>query len=288
MTLSTSARTNWRGVTVDERTAAMLTELAATTGPAIVPTQGAFRPSTSYSAGTHTGAGAVDLSVAAMSRDEERAVEAQARRLGFAAWVRAAIAGVWGRHMHLIAVPPAGRSHNDGGLAADAWAQVLDYFAGRDGLAGHGPDTGSRADVGATFETYLSATTTELEVIDMAERIFNTSGDRRDVAQDTALDLQELVRADVPGGRVRDVVGHVNIEAAGPGRLEVYKRLGDAVQDGGPIGAQAIRGAGLTTTCTFNTRMGPGERLVAVAHAEGGPVAVTHIAVDLFHAVRPL
>lgn len=156
--LSVTKRVTWRGVVVDERTAAMLTELARITPalPTITPTQGSFRPSTSYSAGTHTGAGAIDLSVLNLTAAQQTEVINWARAVGFAAWIRPFIKNLWPRHIHMIAVPPSGSLRNDGNLGADAFDQVIDYYAGRDGLASRGKDPHTRAHVGVTWEIYAT------------------------------------------------------------------------------------------------------------------------------------
>lgn len=81
------------------------------------------------SAGTHDGGGAVDLA----PYDWERKVRAL-RQVGFAAWHRPAIPGVWGEHIHAILI-------GNQKLSPAAQGQVIDYRNRRDGLAGNGPDT---------------------------------------------------------------------------------------------------------------------------------------------------
>jgi hypothetical protein len=100
-----------------------------------VVTQGSYNAGgVSQSAGTHDGGGALDLSVDSGCGTRPNAVRAL-RTVGFAAWFRPTIPGVWDKHIHAIAV-------NDTDLAPGAADQVSDYYRGRDGLAGHGPDTG--------------------------------------------------------------------------------------------------------------------------------------------------
>jgi hypothetical protein len=80
------------------------------------------------SGGTHDGGGAVDLSPANWP-DKVHAL----RAVGFAAWHRPAIPGLWGEHVHAVLIGNAK-------LSPAARAQVDDYRHHRNGLADHGPD----------------------------------------------------------------------------------------------------------------------------------------------------
>lgn len=80
------------------------------------------------SAGVHDGGGAVDLT----PQDWQAKVHAM-REVGFAAWHRPAIPGLWGEHVH--AVLPGNKK-----LSPQARDQVTDYLRGRNGLADHAPD----------------------------------------------------------------------------------------------------------------------------------------------------
>lgn len=80
------------------------------------------------SAGTHDGGGVVDL----MPWDRENKVRAL-RAVGFAAWFRPAIPGLWPAHIHAVLL-----DHPK--LAPAAAAQQVAYLARRDGLALNGPD----------------------------------------------------------------------------------------------------------------------------------------------------
>lgn len=80
------------------------------------------------SGGTHDGGGAVDLSPA----DWPGKVHAL-RAVGFAAWHRPAIPGLWGEHVHAVLI-------GNVKLSPAAKAQVEDYRTHRNGLANHGPD----------------------------------------------------------------------------------------------------------------------------------------------------
>lgn len=137
------------GCIVDDRTGAMIQEVKsrlANVAPVRV-TQGSYSTGVGASAGTHSGGGAVDIALSGLTDDDARTIETTMREVGFAAWYRPAIPGVWPRHVHGIAI-------GCGDLAPQAAAQVTDYRNGRDGLANHGPDTGSRAHVGETWDTY--------------------------------------------------------------------------------------------------------------------------------------
>jgi hypothetical protein len=79
-----------------------------------------------------------------------------ARLQGWAMWRRPNRPGVWTSHFHGIAVQPGGKSDR-GVLSASAHAQVVDYYEGRDGLAGDGADPHASLGVKpTTFETYLA------------------------------------------------------------------------------------------------------------------------------------
>lgn len=127
--ISPYTRIIYGGRTLNARTAAMLDIVSNKLGYDLTITQGSYNAGgVSASAGTHDGGGAVDLS----SYDWERKVRLL-RQVGFAAWYRAPIPGLWGAHIHAIAI-------GDQDLSSGARSQVSDYYNGRDGLAGNGPD----------------------------------------------------------------------------------------------------------------------------------------------------
>lgn len=150
------ARVTWRGVTVDDRTAKMLTELAKISGAIYInPTQGSYNSGVSASAGTHDGCGAVDLMHPSWSVKDYDTVVALARKVGFAAWHRTPQQSNWPRHCHLIAVQPGGKGDR-GCLSSGAYSQVVDYYENRNGLASRARDDGPRTYVGQTWEKYVA------------------------------------------------------------------------------------------------------------------------------------
>jgi hypothetical protein len=135
-------RRSWRGVTANLRTIEMLeiTELRALRSltPLSIP-QGSYNAGgVSASGGTHDGGGALDVSVRGMTWTQKSQTVVRAlRETGFAAWYRAYLPGVWSEHIHCIAI-------GDKQLSPAARDQVVDYYAGRNGLANNGPDNGPR------------------------------------------------------------------------------------------------------------------------------------------------
>lgn len=126
-------RTTYDGNTVDWLTRAALTETASRLGYDLTVTQGSYNAGgVAASAGTHDGGGVVDLA----PYDHARKVR-ELRRTGFAAWYRPEIPGLWPPHIHAVLIGNAR-------LSASAKAQVAEYLAGYDGLAGDGRDTGPR------------------------------------------------------------------------------------------------------------------------------------------------
>lgn len=121
------------GRRVDWLTHAALSTAEQRLGYDLTITQGSYNAgAVSASAGTHDGGGVVDLA----PYDHVRKVR-ELRRVGFAAWYRPAIPGLWPAHIHAVLI-------GNRKLAPSARAQVSAYLAGRDGLAGNGPDTGPR------------------------------------------------------------------------------------------------------------------------------------------------
>lgn len=140
------AKVTWRGHRFDEQTRDMLRELDKLVGPyvQIRPTQGSYSSSVSASAGTHSGGGAVDLSVQKLTADQVDLVVFLARRVGFAAWHRAASEGPWVDHIHMI-----NKTCKD--LSPSAKNQVKAYKDKRSGLASNKAD--KHKNLGAPYES---------------------------------------------------------------------------------------------------------------------------------------
>lgn len=140
-------RVMWRGVPLDERSAAMMDAVVSLIPDIpVTPTQGGW---SGYgpSAGTHAGPGAVDIAAEDLTPQQRAELVAVMRRVGWAAWMRNPSQSDWPWHCHAIAVGCPN-------LPAAARDQVEDYLEGRNGLANEGPDDGPRDWVGCTFEEW--------------------------------------------------------------------------------------------------------------------------------------
>jgi hypothetical protein len=139
--------TSWHGVTLDARSAAMMDEVARLCdGILIDPTQGSWSGADA-SAGTHSGAGAIDIAAVNLPQSHRDKIVYEMRRVGWAAWLRTPAQSDWPYHIHGVACAEPGLS----GAAKD---QEQDYYAGRNGLASNAPDDGPRDFVGTTWEDY--------------------------------------------------------------------------------------------------------------------------------------
>ena len=115
---------------VDNWTAAALREAERRLGYRLTLVQGSYNAGgVRQSAGTHDGGGVVDL----LPWDWQHKVKVL-RAIGFAAWYRPTVPGLWGAHIHAVLI-------DHGRLAPAARQQVVAYRAGRDGLKGNRPDT---------------------------------------------------------------------------------------------------------------------------------------------------
>lgn len=138
---------SYQGGRFDQRTYDMLREVERLLPFQIFVSQGGYNTGgVAASAGTHDRA-AVDISASLLTTSERAQLDRTGRRVGFAGWIRTPAQGFpW--HWHGV---PVG-----GDLAPAARAQVVQYYAGENGLAGHGADDGTRDYVGVTWETYKS------------------------------------------------------------------------------------------------------------------------------------
>jgi len=148
-------RVKFGGETVDRRTSNMLREaqrIANEQDPSIGKlhlSQGCFCHGVAASAGTHSGAGAFDLSVRGYSEHQKEVIALSLRKVGFASWRRMPNQGPWPEHIHGIAI-------GSKDLPAVAQSQVRSYLNGRNGLVGNHRDTQDRPDKILTWEQYRS------------------------------------------------------------------------------------------------------------------------------------
>lgn len=138
----------------DARTLAMLTEAQRIAGFTFDYAQGSYNPNgVGASGSTHAGGGAVDVRTVPMKNKAQKMAALRAlRTVGFAAWYRKPIAGLWGEHIHAIAI---------GGpdLSSGAQWQVGEYRAGRNGLSNRNPDPQARLGIKpTTWEDYKKPT----------------------------------------------------------------------------------------------------------------------------------
>ncbi len=150
-----ATRKVWRGAIVDELLYGLLVDLAAGTPdlPYLTPTQGSFSTSVGASAQTHSGGGAVDLSIKGWAPEQVWSLLIEGRSRGLALWHRTAAQG-FPPHCHGIMV---GNPYLSGAtrpvVGTAAW-QVKEYRAGRNGLAGRGRDDGPDGYRAVTWWTY--------------------------------------------------------------------------------------------------------------------------------------
>lgn len=117
-------KVTFRGQPMDRKTAAALAIAERRLGYELTVVQGSYNAGgVRQSAGTHDRGGVVDLA----PFDHANKVRVL-RDLGFAAWHRPAIPGLWSAHVHAVMI-----GHQD--LARAAADQVDAFRAGLDGLA---------------------------------------------------------------------------------------------------------------------------------------------------------
>lgn len=144
------SRVEWHGVTLNKRSAKMMDEVQRHCGFRIRPSQGSYSHAAA-SAGTHSGPGAIDISVRGLTSRQVNRLVKWMRIVGWAAWYRPTLPGVWGEHVHGIAIGTKGLPR----LAAQ---QVTAYKLGRDGLAGNRLDRHRGMHIKpTTWERYLRA-----------------------------------------------------------------------------------------------------------------------------------
>jgi hypothetical protein len=139
-------KTTYGGKTVNQRTKVMLQTAEKYAGVKFTLSQGSYNAGgVAASAGTHDGGGAGDISVAGMSRAQiDKSVQGL-RMAGFAAWYRTPAEG-FAVHIHFEAI-------GDKEMSPSGRDQVVDLFAGRNGLADNGKDT-APASIGRPFPAW--------------------------------------------------------------------------------------------------------------------------------------
>lgn len=130
-------RTEYGGAVVNQRTKVLLLRAAIKFGAPFKLTQGSYSKGVAASAGTHDGGGVVDIGVTTWSTERRWLAVRALREAGFAAWLRTPAEG-FAYHIHACAI-------GDQEMAPLAVDQVADYFEGKNGLRGHGPDTAPAA-----------------------------------------------------------------------------------------------------------------------------------------------
>lgn len=159
------------GKKVDALTDAALKRAEKRLGYSLTVTQGSYNAGgVAASAGTHDGGGCVDL----MPWDWQNKVTAL-RAVGFAAWYRPAIPGLWPSHIHAVLI-------GHGKLAPVAFRQVQAYLARRDGLKDNGPDTdpGWTNMARYTVESFKA----DLQRASIAERVDKKQARRRTLREE--------------------------------------------------------------------------------------------------------
>lgn len=126
-------RVNFRGYTLDQMTRHAILDVEKRLGIRLDIYQGSYNAGrVEASAGTHDGGGAVDVNAHSGGKSSTQIVNAM-RAVGFAAWHRAPISGIWGEHVHAILI-------GNEKVSASAARQIVDYKNHRDGLASHAAD----------------------------------------------------------------------------------------------------------------------------------------------------
>lgn len=198
-------RVVWRGRVFNRRTVVMLEAVEKLLGDELTIFQGSYNSSVGASAGTHDGGGAVDLWCS--STPVARVVRVM-RVVGFAAWFRPELWSggkrVWGNHVHAIAI-------GDREMSLGARAQVVDYFAHRDGLKSHAHDPTWHPDPQDVFD-YQEATDVKLD-----DKLPGKSGSTVGDALVAVLKMQEQLAKfrSATLARDRDLRARINALAKG-------------------------------------------------------------------------
>lgn len=128
-----STNDRYGGKRVNTRTRLMLAEADSRLPWNFSLLQGSYNIGVAPSGHTHDGGGAVDISVSGRNSTQIWQSVKALRTVGFAAWYRPAKPGVWGPHIHAMAI-------GDTDMHLAGAQQISDYANGKDGLAGHRAD----------------------------------------------------------------------------------------------------------------------------------------------------
>lgn len=141
----------FRGKKMDKRTAKMIVSCEKAFAVTLVLTQGCCnKGGVAQSAGTHDCEGVIDLSVRGLTQTQINRLVKYLRMVGFAAWFRPYVAGLWGAHIHAVAVG----CENLPDIAA---RQVTALRNGRDGLRSNRLDPHRGLDLPViTYEKFLA------------------------------------------------------------------------------------------------------------------------------------
>lgn len=124
------------GKVTDTRTANQLAEAQRLAKVGFQYSQGSYNGGVSASGATHDRGGVIDIRTIPLgSKAKKLEVVKALRKVGFAAWLRPYVKGLWGEHIHAVSIQPGGKSAQ-GVLSSSAHRQVIAYYNGRDGLAG--------------------------------------------------------------------------------------------------------------------------------------------------------
>jgi peptidoglycan hydrolase-like protein with peptidoglycan-binding domain len=128
-----STSDSYTGKRVNTRTRLMLAAADSRLSWSLALVQGSYNTSVEASGGTHAGGGAADISVSHLTTTQRWQTVKALRTVGFAAWYRPAISGLWSAHIHAMAI-------GDTDMALVGAKQVADYIVGKNGLADHAAD----------------------------------------------------------------------------------------------------------------------------------------------------
>lgn len=151
---------------MDRRSAKMIVSVEKIFDCTLVITQGCCnKGGVAQSAGTHDCEGVIDFSVSGLTQTQINRLVKFLRMAGFAAWYRTYTPGLWGAHIHAVAV-----GCKD--LPDIAARQVTALRNGRDGLASNRQDPHHGLNLPViTYEKFLAAREAKLKTLDISTAI---------------------------------------------------------------------------------------------------------------------